>query len=146
MKGFVIFFLIGVIMSGCAGKNGNSRDLSNPDETQNSVAAPSQAPDVALKATAEGNLVFIHIKNNALDSLRISPHFFALIIDNKRPEIRYHPSIAQSEMPVTKISKGTEVSGRIRFSQRDNLVGQKLVFNSPDYEPIMTFIDKYISE
>lgn len=146
MKGFIAFFLVAVILFGCAGKGGNPRDLSSPQPTPTPVMAPVPVQDVAFKAQAQGNIVVIHIKNNTQDPIRISPYFLALIIDNKQPEIRFHPSLAQAELPVAKLPKGMEIAGKIRFFTHDNLVGQKIVFNSPDYKPIMTFIEEYIAE
>jgi hypothetical protein len=146
MKGFVVIFLIGVIMFGCAGKDGNSRNLSNPRSIPTPGDTPSSVSDVEIKAKAQGNTVFIHIRNNMDAPLRISPYFFALIIDNKKPEIRFHPSLAEAELPVSSLTKGVEVSGRIRFFNYDDLLGQKLIFNSPDYKPIMTLIEEYIAE
>ena len=146
MKGFLAFFLVAIISFGCVGKGGAPQDLSTPKPTPMPVMAPVPVPDVALMAFAQGNTVFIHIKNNTQNPLPVSPYFFALFIDNKRPEIRFHPSLAGAELPVTRLSKGMEVSGRIRFFNYDNLVGQKIIFNSPDYKPIMTFIEEYIAE
>jgi hypothetical protein len=136
----ILLAFIAVFLVCCAGKSGKLASCP-VSETVRGEIAPDSGLEVKMEANAKGNKIHISIINNTPSPLRVSPYYFALIIDNKRPEIRYSPNIAVSEIPVTTLKSGTQVSGIIKFTNLGNLKAQKLVFNSPDYEPIMTTIE-----
>ena len=102
--------------------------------------------DVELEAMANGNSVYIRVKNNTPAPIRVSPYFFALIINNQRPEIRFNPKRTTSEFPIARLVSGAEATGFIIFKDYTDLVGQKLVFNSPDYKPMLTIIKSFMTE
>ena len=84
-----------------------------------------------------------YVRTNHECTFSSVPNIFT---NNKKPEIRFDPSKSQAEFPVTNLSKGMMANGMIRFNNYQDLAGQKLVFNSPDHEPVMTFIEKYEPE
>ena len=133
-------FIVFLMIWGCAGTKKEVAPVSEPGKSPSDKAPPASGLELEFDARAIGNQVQVRIKNNTSAPIRVSPYFFALIVDNQRPEIRYHPSIASSKFPASKLLSGMEVSGVFSFHKYQNLVGQKFVFNSPDHKPIMTII------
>jgi len=147
MRGiFKIALILCVFLFGCAGKGKKAAQDSLHALESNAEKPTVPQNTLDFKAHAKGNQVFIRIINNTPKSIRVSPFFFALIVNNKKPEVRFDPSNSQAEFPVTKLTEGMMANGMIRFDKYQDLVGQKLVFNSPDYKPMMTFIDEYEPE
>lgn len=97
-----------------------------------------QEPEVVLKASAAMNSVRIEVKNNRTEPLIVDPHFFGVIVGGKLT--RFNPAKVVNQFPVFRLQKGETASGYLTFREFSDLVGQKLVFRSPDYEPLMTII------
>jgi len=133
-------FIFVLLIAGCAGTKKNVSVVPNAQKKSPSSATSASGLEVEFDAKAKGNEVLVRIKNNTPAPIRVSPYFFALIIDNQKPEIRYNPSSALSKFPVIKLLSGNEVSGIFLFKNYKNLAGQKFVFNSPDHKPLMTII------
>jgi hypothetical protein len=134
-------FIFVLLIAGCAGVE--KKDVAVVPDSQKkspSIATASSGLEVEFDAKAKGNEVLVRVKNNTPAPIRVSPYFFALIIDNEKPEIRYNPSSAISKFPATRLLSGMEVSGIFLFKNYKDLAEQKLVFNSPDHKPLMTII------
>jgi len=140
-KGTLIFLTVTSIlwMTGCRGGSVGAKIPEAPKPVSTQIAPPSGL-GVEVEATASGGSVYIKVRNNTPALLRVSPFYFALIIDGQYPEIRYNPATARSEFPVTSLPSGAEATGFIHFENYTNLKGQQLVFNSPDYKPLLVTI------
>jgi hypothetical protein len=139
-------FIFALLMTGCAGTKKKvtvAPDHKNPSP---STTKPSSGLEVEFDAVGKGNEIHVRIKNNTSAPISVSPYFFALIVNNQKPEIRYNPTIASSKFPRIRVLKGMEVSGVFSFNNYQDIVGQKFVFNSPDYKPLMTHIKAAMPE
>jgi hypothetical protein len=137
-KALLIFLAVAgaLWMMGCKGGSVGAKipDVPKPVSAQ---IAPTSGVGVEVEATASGGSVYIKVRNNTPAPLRVSPFYVALIIDGQYPEIRFNPATAKSEFPVTSLPSGAEATGFIHFRNYENLKGQQLVFNSPDYKPLL---------
>jgi hypothetical protein len=93
---------------------------------------------VELHAAALKNKIHIEVINKGLTVLRVSPYHFGIIV--KKNLTIYDPKTAMSQFPSAVLNKGERASGNITFRGFESLAGQKLVFNNPDYKPIMAII------
>jgi len=137
-KGTLIFLTVMSIlwMTGCRGGSVGTTIPEVPKPVSAQIA-PTSGLGVEVEATASGGSVYIKVRNNTPAPLRVSPFYVALIIDGQYPEIRYNPAMAKSEFPVINLPSGAEAAGFIHFRNYENLKGQQLVFNSPDYKPLL---------
>jgi hypothetical protein len=137
-KGTLIFLTVMSIlwMSGCRGGSVGAKIPDVPKPASAQIASTSGL-GVEVEATASGGSVYIKVRNNTPAPLRVSPFYVALIIDGQHPEIRFNPATAKSEFPVINLPSGAEAAGFIHFRNYENLKGQQLVFNSPDYKPLL---------
>ena len=138
--------LLVFLLCGCAGKAPEVVTVPEPPEGVGSQTVATSGLDVGLEAFETGGRIFINLQNNTPSSLEVSPFFFGIIIDNKKPAIKFTPDKGTSKFPVTTLASGMQATGFIRFRTYDKLKGQKLVFNSPDYKPIFTIIKGAVSE
>ncbi len=143
---FTLFALTLLMLAGCAGRGGGIVSAPEPPEPVFTGLAGTSGLDVEFEAMANKNSVYIRVKNNTPVPFRVNPYCFALIINNQHPEIRFNPAQATSEFPTARLASGTEATGFITFKDYKDLVGQKLVFNSPDYKPMLTIIKSYIKK
>ena len=140
--GRFVVIALSILVAGCVGK-GRGLKVPNPSKPVSVKEAPLSGINVDFEARARGGSVYIRVRNNTPSLLRVSPYFFALIIDGKYPEIHYHPARAKSEFPALTLASGSEAVGFIHFKDYQNLVGQKMVFNSPDYKPMLVEIKPF---
>jgi len=137
--------LLAAALCGCA-KKAARINAPEPAPAPASEIVQTSGIGIELEASASGGSVYIRLCNNTPALLKASPYYFAVIIDGEYPEIRYNPRIARSEFPVAILASGAEATGYIHFNNIPNLCGQKLVFNSPDFKPVLATIKPYNSE
>lgn len=134
-----IVALLLTVALGCA--SGSREPLSSttgPKAQELREDRVEQEPEVVLEASAVGNRVHIAVKNNRTEPLVVVPHFFGVIVENKLT--RFNPAKVVNQFPVFRLEQGETASGYLRFIEFSDLVGQKLVFRSPDYKPLMVII------
>jgi len=141
-KCLVFALIVGffICAGGCARDKPRMPIVPETPETNPGPVVPDSGLGVEFDVQAAGNILMIRIGNNTPDTIRVSPFYFALIVDNRRPEIRYNPAIAGSRFPLATLKTGEIANGVIQFNDYKDLVGQKLVFNSPDHKPIVAVI------
>jgi hypothetical protein len=105
-------------------------------------AAPTSTEPVELRAAAFGNRIYIEVRNNSMAVLRVSPYHFGVIV--KRQLVIFDPKGMVSQFPSAVLRKGETASGYLTFRQFKSLAGEKLVYNNPDYKPIMTIIQEIV--
>jgi hypothetical protein len=127
------------LLGSCARNNGAAKEIP-PTPTQPVAAAPTEP--VELRAAAFGNRVYIEVRNNSVAVLRVSPYHFGVII--KKQLVIFDPKTMVSQFPSAVLRKGETASGYLTFRQFKTLAGAKLVYNNPDYKPMMTMVQEVV--
>src|SRR6056297_2544723 len=91
---YICIILALIFSFGCSGKQSKVVDTPEPSRTFRTSVTTESGISLNLDAKSRGNRVYISLTNNTPSSLRVSPYFFGLIIDNKKPAIHYSPSNA----------------------------------------------------
>lgn len=136
---FPALILLLFIIAGCS-QNEPVVKVPDSEARVKSGVEPSSGLGLDVTAITRDGAIYVEIKNNTPAPVAVSPFYFGLIIDNKRPVITYNPAKARAEFPVTSLTSGARAAGLLHFNDYPDVAGQKLIFNSPDYKPMMTII------